>query len=214
MARVTALQKPDMSYSLPLFPLSSVLFPGGLLALRVFEARYLDLMTACIKTESPFGVVCIKKGSEVRHDASQTEVEHIGCHAALIEWDMPQAGLMVVRCKGLERFEILDTRSTANGLMVGNVNAMESDAPAQVPAQLQFAQAALKQAISSIEARVDGAPPFVKPYDFVSAGWVANRWCELLPIPVHLKQQLMALPDPLARLELVAGFLKKRGIAA
>jgi hypothetical protein len=202
-----------MSYSLPLFPLSSVLFPGGLLALRVFEARYLDLMTACIKTESPFGVVCIKKGSEVRREASQTQVERIGCHAALIEWDMPQAGLMIVRCKGLERFEILDTRSTANGLMVGNVNAIESDAPAQVPAQLQFAQAALKQAISSIELSVDGAPPFVKPYEFPNAGWVANRWCELLPIPVHLKQQLMALPDPLARLELVADFLKKRGIA-
>jgi uncharacterized protein len=203
-----------VSYSLPLFPLSSVLFPGGQLGLRVFEARYLDLMTACIKTESPFGVVCIKRGSEIKRDTNQPEIESIGCHASLIEWDMPQAGLMVVRCKGLERFEVHDTRTTANGLVVGTVSAVEPDVPAEVSQQLQFVQAALKQAISNITARNEGPSPFIVPYDFKSAAWVANRWCELLPIPVHLKQQLMALQDAGARLKLVAGFLQKRGIAA
>jgi Lon protease-like protein len=203
-----------MSYSLPLFPLGSVLFPGGLLALRIFEARYMDLMTACIKTGSTFGVVLLRKGGEVHGGgASPPQVESIGCQARLLQWDMAEPGLMLVRCRGLERFEVAKTRSGPNGLMIGDVRDVEADDAESVSDELAFASDALRHVIAAIESQQGDKAPFVGPFRFDDCAWVANRWCELLPIPMPLKQRLMALPDARARLELVAGFLRQRRIA-
>ena len=201
-----------MTYQLPLFPLGSLLFPGGALGLRVFEARYLDLMTACLKTAAPFGVVFIENGSEVKSNGSSAPMlATMGCKAEIIACDMQEAGLMMVRARGLGRFAIETTQTGPNGLRIGTVSDIEPDAATALPEQYKAVGQSLKQVIAALHLQ-QGEVPFIAPYALEDAGWVANRWCEILPIPPETKQKLMALEQPLIRLELVANFLKKRGL--
>ncbi len=203
------------SYTLPLFPLSAVLFPDGQLNLRVFEARYLDLMTACIKTDAPFGVVMIRQGPEVHVTGDRApQLETIGCLAKLTNWDMDTPGVMTIAARGIRRFTTEKLSEQKNGLLVATVSDVLADEAEAVPEALAHAARSLRHVVENIEAQQDGASPFMKPYQYESATWVSNRWCEVLPIPITARQKLMELPDALARLEIVASFLKQRGIAA
>jgi Lon protease-like protein len=201
------------SYALPLFPLGSVLFPGGLMSLKVFEARYLDLMSACIKTGQPFGVVLIERGSEVRStNGPPPAVAATGVKAELLHWDLKQPGLMHVQCRGGERFTIASTTQAKDGLLLGTVDDVQADASAALPEDLGFAAQALRMVVAGLHEQ-SGSTPFLAPFQFDEPGWVANRWCEILPIPAVLKYKLMVLDDGVTRLKLVADFLKRRGIA-
>src|SRR5436190_19168979 len=94
------------TFELPLFPLQTVLFPDGLLSLKVFEARYLDLVASCVRESTPFGVVALKQGSEVKKGDASTVFESVGTLAELIEVDSAHAGILQVRCLGTQRFEV------------------------------------------------------------------------------------------------------------
>jgi hypothetical protein len=191
---------------LPLFPLQAVLFPGGLLSLKVFEARYLDLMATCLREQSRFGVVALSRGSEVQHADKAVDFASIGVIAELIDVDSAQAGILLVRCRGGERFEIQASRQEADGLWLAETSALPPDEPVAPTPQFEPSVRALAGALRSLEDQ--DMQPFLKPYRFDDAGWVANRWCEILPISVAAKQKLMALPDALIRLELVDEFLR------
>lgn len=196
---------------LPLFPLHSVLFPGGQLSLRVFEARYLDLMSACLRERSSFGVVALQKGAEVHKPSQPTAVfERVGCMALILEADCAQAGIMQVRCKGEARFEIKSSRQQSNGLWVADIELLEPDENLAPTEQLVGTARSLAQAISNLKEQ--GQLPFLQPYQFESAGWIANRWCELLPISLAAKQKLMELDNPMMRLELVDEYLRGKGV--
>ncbi len=197
---------------LPLFPLRAVLFPGALLSLRVFEARYLDLVTDCLRTRSPFGVVCLKQGFEAGDLSAEVQLERVGVLARLDEVDAEQAGLLRVRCTGLSRFRITaPPEQRENGLWVAPAAERLADDGLHLPgpAMLQTVQA-LAEAIRKLAER--GAEPFAQPYRLDDAGWVANRWCELLPVPMAAKQKLMELEDPVIRLSLVDGFLRDKKV--
>ena len=108
----------------PLFPLQTVLFPGGLLSLKVFEARYLDLVGRCLREQQPFGVVCLRQGHEVRRDAGdRCASSRTACWRELEDVDAEQAGILRVRCLGTQRFEI-DERShqQADGLWLADAH--------------------------------------------------------------------------------------------
>ena len=197
--------------ALPLFPLQSVLFPGGLLGLKVFEARYLDLVGDCLRTQQPFGVVALRKGSEVRAPGdAAVEFEPVGCLAELIEVDSAQPGILQARCRGTQRFRIDGTAQRADGLWTAEVALLAAD-PAVLPgAELVGSAQGLANAIATL--RQQGSTPFLEPYHFDQAGWLANRWCEILPIPLAAKQKLMELDDPLVRLKLVDDFLRSKGV--
>jgi uncharacterized protein len=195
---------------LPLFPLKSVLFPGALLWLRVFEARYLDLVTETLRTRQPFGVVCLKQGAEAGRSAT-VELEEVGVLAWLDEADSEQPGILRVRCTGGRRFRRTAAPSQReNGLWVCPVDVLPDD-PVHLPgpAMLQTVKA-LAGAIQTLKAQ--GREPFAEPYRLDDAGWVANRWCELLPVPLAAKQKLMELDDPGIRLSLVDGFLRDKKV--
>lgn len=201
--------------ALPLFPLQAVLFPGGLLNLRVFEARYLDLMSHCLREPSPFGVVCLAQGSELRArsrsaEAGAVRLEPIGVLAHLQQVDAEQPGILHVRCIGAERFALAATTQRGDGLWLADVELLPADEPAAVPPELAPTRAALANAIESLQGQ--GHQPFAEPFDLDDAGWVANRWCELLPIPLPAKQRLMALDEPALRLQLVDEFLRTKGV--
>lgn len=208
---------------LPLFPLNTVLYPGGSLQLQIFEVRYLDLMGKCHKTGAPFGVVSLTQGSEVRRAdpqapsgdgfANEAFVD-IGTLATITEFSSPQPGLMVLRCTAGERFRITQRSRLKHGLWVADVQSLPADLPTPVPDDLQLVSQALRNLIESLQERGASLPaPLLPPYRLDDCGWVANRWCELLQLPPELKQSLMQLDNPLLRLELVGDFLSRAGIS-
>ncbi len=205
--------------SLPLFPLGTVLYPGGLLPLRVFEVRYLDMIGKCHKTGAPFGIVSLTEGSEVRRPGADgfapEAFNAIGTLATLSEFSVPQTGLMVIRCAGVQRFKISRREKLRHGLWIADVARLEDDMAVSIPPDLQKAADALAKLIRSTEQTDGSAPkiPLLQPYRLDDCGWVANRWCELLPLPLALKQQLLELDNPLLRLELVCDILERTGIS-
>lgn len=205
--------------SLPLFPLGTVLYPGGVLPLRVFEVRYLDMISKCHKTGAPFGVVSLTEGSEVRQPSGDgfapEAFSAIGTLATLSEFSAPQSGLLTIRCTGIQRFKISRREKLRHGLWVADVARLENDMAVSIPPDLQKAAAALERLIQSVQPADGSAPkiPLLPPYRLDDCGWVANRWCELLPLPLALKQRLLELDNPLVRLELVCDILERTGIS-
>lgn len=197
-------------FELPLFPLQTVLFPDGLLNLKVFEARYLDLVGRCMRSDTGFGVVCLKQGSELRKNGEATAFESQAVVARLDGVDAPQAGILLVRCIGTQRVALSAPRQQADGLWLADVKPVDADDRLAPPDEMRDTVQALSNAIATLGQQ--DAHPFVEPYRFNDAGWVANRWCELLPISLAAKQRLMELDDPVVRLRLVDEFLRKRGV--
>jgi len=197
---------------LPLFPLQSVLFPGAQLTLRVFEVRYLDLVSRCLRELQPFGAICLRQGSEVRSADEAVLLETTGVLAKLEEVDAEQAGVLRVRCLGTQRFEIDEPLQQPDGLWTARAWLIDDDAIVAPAEALVPTVRALANAIGALERK--GGSPFLKPYRFDDAGWVANRWCELLPISLAAKQKLMALEDPQMRLRLVDEYLRGKGVVS
>lgn len=214
-----------MLTSLPLFPLGAVLFPGGVLPLRIFEVRYLDMIGKCHKAGAPFGIVSLTEGSEVRRPAgsgapsgdgfAREAFSAVGTLATITEFSIPQPGLMIIRCTGAQRFEVTRREKLKHGLWIADVTRLEDDQPVEVPADLQVTANALGKLIKSLQERelTPAQMPLLAPYRLNDCGWVANRWCELLPMPLELKQRLMQLDNPLMRLELVSDILDRTGIS-
>ena len=201
--------------SLPLFPLGTVLFPAGALPLRIFEVRYLDMIGKCHKAGAPFGVVSLTEGSEVRVPGGKEAFAKVGTIATITDLDTPQPGLMVIRAQGEQRFRITSSDQLRHGLWVADVDRLDADMVVPVPDDLKATAEALARLIQSLQQKAGrgGEMPLNPPYRLDDCGWVANRWCELLPLSVQLKQRLMELDNPLVRLELVSDVLARTGIS-
>ena len=202
--------------SLPLFQLGSVLYPVGLLALRVFEVRYLDMVRKCHRAEAPFGVVALTQGHEVRQaGATQEQFSDVGTLAAIEALDNTQPGLITLLCRGTQRFRILRRVQLTHGLWTADIEQIDDDVAVPVPDDLRTTATALSQVLQTLRQREPGIPalPPIGADQFNDCAWVANRWCEMLPVPLELKQRLMELKNPLMRLELVGDVLEQTGIA-
>lgn len=202
--------------SLPLFPLGAVLFPGGVLPLRIFEVRYLDMIGRCHKAGAPFGVVLLTQGGEVRQPGSTEAFSHVGTLASISELETPRPGLMMIRASGTQRFRITASDQLRHGLWIADVERLAPDMAVPIPDDLKNTAQALGKVIQSLQlkATAPNQMPLQGPWRLDDCGWVANRWCELLPLPVQLKQRLMELDNPLVRLELVSDVLARTGIAS
>ena len=200
---------------LPLFPLNAVLFPDGIMPLRIFEARYIDMVRDCMRRDTPFGVVLLKSGSENGHEA---EPEDVGCIAHITSWDMPQFGLLQLRTRGGLRFRIHATRHAANDRLEGRVDLIAADAPAPVTEIHLECARTLKVIIDDVYRKQAsghaqlGDSPFALPIQLDDSAWVADRWCEILPIPLKAKQKLLELEDAESRLEIVYRFLQQHEV--
>jgi Lon protease-like protein len=204
---------------LPLFPLQTVLFPGGVLPLRIFEVRYLDMIGRCHREGTPFGIVTLTQGGEVRSATGPQEVFHpVGTLATITQFDRPQEGVMMVRCQGGQRFSVQSSKRLTHGLWVGQVQPIGGDVAVPVPPELQHLATLLSQMVEQLqgqEAHSGRARELLpEPQQWDDCGWLANRWCELLPVQTELKQRCMALDNPLLRLELVDDMLERLGLQA
>jgi Lon protease-like protein len=189
---------------LPLFPLNTVLFPGGVLPLRVFEARYMDMTRECLKHDQPFGVCLIREGAEV---GTPAKPEGVGCLASITHWDMQQLGLLQLRTLGGRRFRVLDSSVAGQGLLRARVELLPDEMDADVPAQFTALPDLLRLVVADKSEAI-----FAEPHAFDSASWVGYRLSEILPVPLPAKQKLLELDGALTRLEILYRFLEQRGL--
>ena len=190
---------------IPIFPLGTVLFPDGLLPLRIFEQRYLEMTKVCIRDNAPFGVCLIREGAEVGAPA----VPHtVGCTARILRWDMPHLGLFHLVTEGGDIFRVLEQWVSRSGLLCAQV---ELDAPAAALALPDTFQP-LAHLLETIIGKV-GAERFPAPTRLDDAAWVAYRLAESLPLEAGLRQQLLEARDPLKALNEVRAFLQSKAVA-
>jgi Lon protease-like protein len=194
----TSATAPASTGELPLFPLGTVFFPGGPLRLRIFEPRYLDMVRRCLKETCAFGVVLILEGSEAGVAPS---VATTGTSARLVDFDTLPDGLLGVDCVGEQRFLVRRRWQQADGLNLAEVEYLPDDPPCALPAELAHLGELLREVLPQLGERYAHV---VGRYE--EAGWVANRWAEVLPLTSAEKQQLLELVDPLARLAQVAAW--------
>jgi Lon protease-like protein len=200
---------------LPLFPLNAVLFPDGVLPLKVFETRYIDMVRACMKREVPFGVVLIKSGKEV---GAAAEPETIGCLAHIVDWDASQLGVLMLRTRGGRRFRILETRTCADQHVEARVELLAPDPLVAPSAEQEACANMLELVIEDINAKgreekeAEFVSPFPETLQLDDAGWIANRWSEILPIPLKARQKLLELQDPQSRLAIICQYLQQHEI--
>ncbi len=204
---------------LPIFPLNTVLFPGGVLPLRVFEPRYMDMVRDCLKHDRPFGVCLIQQGVEVARQPGETAVpEPVGCTAYITDWDMKDLGVLNLRTLGGERFRITQRHVQSNGLIEAEVDMMAPDPIVPIEGDRINCVRLLANIIAELEQQFSEADsthkvfPIHSPYEMGDAGWVANRLCEVLQIPLRAKQRLMELEGGTQRLEIIDTYLKQHKI--
>jgi Lon protease-like protein len=189
---------------LPLFPLQTVLFPGGLLPLRIFEARYMDLAARCLKDDSVFGVSLIAAGVEV---GAAAEPHPVGVSARIVSCDMAQPGVLNIVARGEQRYRIQRTEVGPNNLLLGEVEWIAAPPPAAVPADFSVLVDLLQVILADA-----GEERFPPPFKLDDAGWVSNRYAEILPIPMLARQRLLELSDVQSRLEIIRTYLQQRGL--
>lgn len=202
--------------TLPLFPLTTILFPDGLLPLQIFELRYLTMIKKCIADGTEFGVVAqtVKKDASLLPEPmSQETFVSMGTCAKIVAHSAPQPGLLRIDCVGGKRFTIVSCEQQKLGLWVAQVRPMEADQAIPVPQELADTVTALRQLVATLSSQATEGQrlPLTKPYLFDDCGWVANRWCELIPMQPAERHRLLTLDNPLIRLELVQDLLETGG---
>ena len=187
---------------LPIFPLQTVLFPGGLLPLKIFEVRYMDMAKACLRDSTAFGVCLIREGQEVGAPAVP---EDVGCVASIAECDMEELGILKIRAEGTERFRIVSREVTRQGLIVAQVESLPGEVDAvDVPGLSECAELLRKLLLGIGEDR------FAQPFRFDNATWVGFRLAEILPLRSDVKQKMLEITDPGVRLAVLYRFLRQQ----
>lgn len=184
---------------IPLFPLHSILFPGGALPLRIFESRYIDLVRRCLKEDSGFGVSMIRQGKEV---GGVAEVYEIGTYAKIQYFEQLESGLLGITVRGEQRFRIKQTRTEANQLLIGDVEFLPPEPHQSLADEYRPLANMLGEIIQQL-----GPPYSVLPSEYDDASWVGQRLTELLPIDNELKQFFLQLEDPVQRLDRIVALL-------
>lgn len=193
---------------LPLFPLRTVLFPGGLLPLKVFEQRYIEMTKACLAQDEPFGVCLLLQGEEVATRAgAPLEIATVGTLARITDFDMPELGILHLATLGETRFKIRSHNVQPSGLMLGEVTPLAAEPRKALGEEYK----ALAQLLELIATRV-GPQNFPAVRDYADASWVGYRLAELMPLPLSIKQSMLEINDAEVRLDVLRKFLTQQGV--
>jgi Lon protease-like protein len=193
---------------MPLFPLNTVLFPGGVLPLRIFETRYLDMVSACLRTDAGFGVVTIHQSNEAGNQP--VSIHPVGALARIVDFDPLDDGLLGITCLGVQRFRVVGHRVQPDQLLLGQIQWLPDD-PQQSPLS---AHEPLVRVLRDLLEDEELAPCnwFFVP-NWEDAAWVGNRLAELLPLPLHIRQGLLEMTDPRQRLDILLAIFQEQRTA-
>lgn len=208
MASFLRATRPMRSIELPLFPLKTVLFPGGVLPLKVFEQRYIRMTRTCLADGVPFGVVLVTEGEEVaREGTPPARFAGIGTTATITSWDMPEQGILHIGVAGGSRFRVESHETRADGLVTARVCPLAAEPALALPP----ACAPLARLLALLAERA-GPQHFPAARAFDDASWVGYRLAELLPLPLHIKQTMLEVNDSEIRLSVLQKFLREQGL--
>ncbi len=192
------------SLEIPLFPLNTVLFPGGVLPLRIFEPRYLDMVKRCMRDASEFGVLLIRDGHEAEH---RVEVVSVGTLTQIVDFDQLPDNLLGITTRGTRRFRVIEQRVQEDGLHLAKIELLALDPCVPLPEEFERYARLLEQALPQMGDFFKHLQP---RYD--DAAWVSGRLAEVVPIPLDEKQRILEMDDPLERLQVLQPLI--RGTAA
>ena len=198
--------------TIPLFPLGQTLFPGGAIDLKIFEVRYLDMIKDCVANKTSFGIVTLDQGSEVRTPGQEEVIfMPIGTIAEITYFDAPQPSLFFIKCKGGQRFKVHHSQRQKNGLWLGDVEYLKSDPETTIESEHQKLADDVGKIIASLQKKGvrEDQMPFARPYLLDQCGWVANRWCEILPLTAAQKHHLLGIENPHIRLDLIKELIEE-----
>jgi len=199
-----------MTEKIPLFPLSHSLFPDGMLSLKIFEVRYLDLIKCCYQQQLPFGVVWLKKGSEIQIPGETPLLHAYGCSANIRNFEQVQPNLFRVICQGGIRFKLHNTQPGPFGVWQGDIAYLPNDPEVELPPSLQHHADRLGKVIASAQQQGQSHRlPIFKPYLLDQSGWVANRYAEAMDISPKEKLELLYELDPLKRMQKIDSLIEK-----
>jgi Lon protease-like protein len=182
----------DTPATIPLFPLQTVLFPGGPLKLRIFEPRYLDMVSRCMREDSGFGIALILEGREAGGPARTTE---IGTLARIVDFERLEDGLLGITARGERRFRILATRRESDGLNIADVEWLANEPSVELPEAYAILAELLQRALEQVGA-ADGG----EATRYEDAGWVGMRLAEILPLDMSERQAMLEMNDAVERL--------------
>lgn len=188
---------------IPLFLLNTVLHSGGRLELRVFETRYMDMIKERLRCAAPFGVCQFERGDGVAAQDESGVPHRVGTLASIVDWEMPQFGILNVVTNGGARFRIVEHHTMPDGLVRATVEVLPDPPVTPIPGDYARLVPMLRALIDALE----DAPP--QPYRFFDAAWVADRWAELLPLPLEVRQRVLEMDDGVARLDAIYRFLEQ-----
>ena len=177
---------------LSLFPLNTVLFPDGLLPLRIFETRYVDMVGRCMRQGSPFGIVPIRSGAEV---GGVVETAELGTTARIVDFSRLPDGLLGITCKGERKFRVLKLWQQPDGLNVGDIEYLPAEVTVELPVEYHHLGDLLRKVLPEL-----GEPYASMPGNYTDASWVSARLAEILPVSAADKAGLLELDEPRARL--------------
>ena len=189
-----------MSTTIPIFPLNTVLYPGGMLPLKIFEQRYLQMTRDCLRDATPFGVCRIIEGAEVGRPALP---EAVGCTAVIAEWEMPHLGVFQLKAKGGYRFRMRSHATRPDGLILAEIELLDEASGNADDVVLDLCRRVLEQIVSRL-----GSEYFFAPLAYDDPRWVSYRLAEVLPLALEDKQALLETRDDQERLDRLHKLLK------
>ncbi len=193
---------------LPLFPLNTVLFPGGVLPLRIFETRYLDMVTRCMKNDSGFGVVTIHEGQEA--GGQPISIHPVGTLARIVDFDPLDDGLLGITCLGIQRLRVVGHRVQPDQLLIGQVLWLLDDPPLPPLSSHEPLVRVLRELLEREE--LSPYIRFMTP-DWDNAAWIGNRLTELLPLPSRIRHALLEMTEPQQRLDILLAMFQEQRTA-
>lgn len=196
------------SQELPLFPLKTVLFPGGVLPLRIFETRYLDMVSACLRADSGFGVVAIHEGREA--GGQPASIHPVGTLARIVDFDQLDDGLLGIACLGMQRLRVIGHRIQSDQLLIGQVLWLPDDPLLPPLPSHEPLTRVLRDLLQNEELAPYGR--FLVP-NWDDAAWIGNRLTEILPLPLPTRQALLAMTEPRQRLDILLAIFQEQRTA-
>ena len=183
----------------PLFPLNAVLFPGGPLPLRIFEPRYLTMVSDCVRNDTTFGVLLIREGAE----AGAATTHEIGTLARVADWYQVSDGLLGITAIGEHRFRVVSSHREPNGLNFGNIEILPEEPAMPLPEEYRSMPHILAGVLDDLGRLYESLERHMD-----DAAWVTSRFVEILPMDLEQKQLCLESSDPAERLRIVQDLLK------